>query len=335
MRALGEKKRYMSENAYFCTTKKTARPMNRMLYTPPVTKNLLFINIIAFMACAVFGQRGTDLTELLSLHFIQAPDFRLWQLATYMFMHANLQHLFFNMLALWMFGRVMEQSWGARRYLLFYMACGIGAGVCQELWQYGQYFSMGLDQYDRVNMGGGYILEMGQYLNRWSTVGASGAVYGILLGFGMTYPEERILIFPVPFPVKAKWFVAFYAVIEVASAFFTNDNTAHFAHLGGMLVGYLIIRHWRRRARMAQGFTGWGNYRAPQPGLADRLRRMWRERRRQNPFTGYRKKDDAPRQENTPPANQEEIDRILEKVRRSGYSSLTEEEKRKLFDHNG
>lgn len=291
--------------------------MNRMFYTPPVTKNLLIVNCLCFAAYYVLSMRGIDLNNLLGLHFFLAPGFGLWQLVTYMFMHANLQHIFFNMFALWMFGRVLEQSWGGRRYLAFYLLCGLGAGVCQELWQLGEYLIMGLPQYDSVRVGVGQVVSMGEFLNSWTTVGASGAIYGVLLGFGMSYPEERILIFPIPVPIKAKFFVAGYAVIEIFSAFMVSDNTAHFAHLGGMLVGWLIIRHYRRRLR---GGPSWG-----------RRRQSWAERLRN---LRHRTPPRRETHQEPPRTDQAEIDRILEKVRRSGYSSLTDEEKQKLFDRN-
>lgn len=308
--------------------------MNNAFYTPPITKNLLFINIVAFLACIFFKQQGVDLNDVFGLHFFMAPDFHLWQLVSYIFMHASLQHIFFNMFALWMFGRVMEQTFGQKNFLIFYLVCGIGAGLCQEVWQLGDYYLSGLNNYTAVNLGGGTLISTDQYLNLWTTVGASGAVYGILLGFGMSYPEERILIFPIPFPIKAKWFVTFYAAIEAFSAFFTNDNTAHFAHLGGMLFAFILIRYWRKKAQRQYSFSGWDSYRPPKKSFAERLReninRYFEEKKR-----SYHKKE-SPKSDNSKSekVNQAEIDRILEKVRNSGYSSLTDEEKKKLFDQS-
>lgn len=308
--------------------------MNNALHTPPITKNLLFINIVVFLACTFSQQQGIDLNDVFGLHFFMAPDFHLWQLVSYMFMHASLQHIFFNMFALWMFGRVMEQTFGQKNFLIFYFVCGIGAGLCQEVWQLGDYYLSGLNHYTAVNLGGGTIISTGQYLNLWTTVGASGAIYGILLGFGMSYPEERILIFPIPFPIKAKWFVTFYAAIEAFSAFFTNDNTAHFAHLGGMLFAFILIRYWQKKAQRQYSFSGWDNYRPPKKSFVERLRenidRYFKEKKRPYRKKEHPKSDDA----NSEKVNQAEIDKILEKVRNSGYSSLTEEEKKKLFDQS-
>ena len=167
---------------------------------PPVTKNLLIINVLCYLAMVVGRQYYLDLND----------------------------HIFFNMFALWMFGRVLEQILGPKQFLIFYMVCGLGAGLTQELAQTGQ------------------MLLAGRPFDV-SVVGASGAVYGILLGFGYLLPEERIFIFPLPVPIKAKYFVIGYAVIELTSALAQRgDGVAHCAHLGGMLFGFLLLRHWRR-----------------------------------------------------------------------------------------
>lgn len=215
---------------------------------PSVTKNLLIINVIAFFAMYVLGMRGIDLNDMLGLHFFKASDFQLYQLITYMFMHANWQHIFFNMFALWMFGMTIERVMGEKRFLLYYLICGIGAGLVQELVQLIAYYAQGLSAYEMVNLNGQMQIGMDAFLNTWTTVGASGAVYGILLAFGMIFPEERIFIFPLPVPIKAKWFVMIYVAIELISglASYGNSNVAHFAHLGGMLFGFLLIRHWQR-----------------------------------------------------------------------------------------
>ena len=212
---------------------------------PTVTKNLLLINIIAFLATLVLGSQF-DLKEFGKLHFFLASDFHLYQLITYQFLHADFAHIFFNMFALWMFGCVIERVWGPQRYLIYYLVCGVGAGFCQELVQYITYVSEGLANYQTVDIGRD-VISMKSYLNLWGTIGASGAVYGILLAFGMTFPNERIFIFPLPVPIKAKWFVCIYAAIELFSAYSSSgDNVAHVAHLGGMLFGLLLILYWRR-----------------------------------------------------------------------------------------
>ena len=215
---------------------------------PPVVKHLLIINVLFFLAMITLKRFNIDLNDMLGLHFFKASDFRPYQLITYMFMHGNFEHLFFNMFALWMFGNTIENIWGAKRFLLFYMVCGIGAGLCQEAVQYIQYVTT-LADYANVNMGGGQVVPMAAYLNMMNTVGASGAVYGLLLAFGMLFPNAMIYLYFL-FPIKAKWFVIGYAVIEVLSGFFSNGNIAHFAHLGGMLFGLLLIMHWKKKGTL-------------------------------------------------------------------------------------
>ena len=152
-----------------------------------------------------------------ALNAVCTGRFRIWQLLTYMFMHGSWSHIFFNMFALWMFGYVLENYWGSRRFLFYYLVCGIGAGLCNLI------------------------------VPGWTiTVGASGAVYGILLAFGMMFPNERIYLYFI-MPIKAKWFVIGYAAIELLDGLFmTSDGIAHFAHLGGMLVGLILILYWRK-----------------------------------------------------------------------------------------
>ncbi len=214
---------------------------------PPVVKNLLIINALLYLGTLAASRFNIDLNDILGLHFFMASDFRPFQIITYMFMHGGFSHLFFNMFALWMFGNVLENAWGAKRFLLFYLICGVGAGLTQELVQYIQY-SVSLSQYDRVNLGN-TIVPMSDYLNMMTTVGASGAVYGILLAFGMMFPNSLIYLY-FAIPIKAKWFVAGYAVIELFSGLaMPGDHVAHFAHLGGMLFGLLLILIWKKKGR--------------------------------------------------------------------------------------
>lgn len=223
------------------------------LSTPPVTKNLIIINILAFVGSIVAMRFGINLTDYLGLHFFLAKDFNIAQLVTYMFMHGGFTHIFFNMFALWMFGRTLEMTWGPKRFLTFYIVCGIGAGCVQELVQYIQYI-VEFSHYAGVNTGDA-IIPMSQFLNMMTTVGASGAIYAILLAFGLTYPNDTLFIFPLPFPIKAKWFVIFYVVIELGSAIANNpaDNVAHFAHLGGMLFALLFILYWKHKDKRNNG----------------------------------------------------------------------------------
>lgn len=221
---------------------------------PTVTKNLLIINVLCFFGGVVAMKYGINLNDLLGLHFFMASDFNPAQLITYMFMHGGFQHIFFNMFALWMFGRTLEQVWGPKRFLFYYMVCGIGAGLVQELVQYIQYVTE-LSQYDSVNTGIA-VIPMAEYLNLMTTVGASGAIYGILLAFGMLFPNSQMFVFPIPFPVKAKYFVMGYAALEIFLGLgASTDGVAHFAHLGGMIFGFILIMYWRKRIIMGSFIT--------------------------------------------------------------------------------
>lgn len=261
---------------------------------PPVVKNLLIINVLFFFASIVLYSRlGIRIEDYLGLHVPAAEYFRPYQLITYMFLHAYPQpsHLFFNMFALFMFGRMLEMVWGPKRFLLYYMVTGVGAGLIQMLVQmvevqpvlnavtyylnnpshenllafFGQTpminqnayiafenaynglintnpeLAIGLSKEYVYNYG----LDYARYLNLYATVGASGAVFGILLAFGMLFPNTVLFLMIPPMPIKAKYFVIIYGVIELflGVANFSGDNVAHFAHLGGMLFGFFLIRY--------------------------------------------------------------------------------------------
>ena len=215
-----------------------------MLNIPTITKNLLIANVVCYLLTLVMGPW---MNANFGLHFFLASNFQVYQLFTYMFMHGGLTHLLFNMFALWMFGSVIEQVFGQRRFVLFYLVCGIGAGLFQEMAQYVQlYNDIAANNPEVGFLELAHIVStnnLAPMLNGMTTVGASGAIYGILLAFGMTFPDERIFIIPIPFPIKAKWFVMGYAAIEVFSAMATpGDGVAHLAHLGGMVVGCFLIR---------------------------------------------------------------------------------------------
>ena len=220
---------------------------------PPVTKNIIIINVLIFLGSIVAPKYGINLTQWFGLHFFMAPDFKLYPLFTYMFMHGGFEHLFFNMFAVWMFGRVLEQVWGPRRFLFYYIVCGVGAGLIQELVQYIQYATV-LSGYDSVNMGGNYVIPMSDYLNMMTTVGASGAIYAILLAFGMIFPNQPIYLYFL-LPMKAKYFVMGYAVLELIFGMSQRgDGIAHFAHLGGMLFGFILIMYWKKKNKNGQFF---------------------------------------------------------------------------------
>lgn len=295
---------------------------------PPAVKYLLLVNVVCYVLGLVLPQvtyvNGSEpwLNVVCGLYYFGSPNFAPYQIFTYMFMHAGLGHLFFNMFALWMFGRVMEQAWGTKRFLIYYFVCGVGAGVIQEL---GQLFGL-IPPYSM-------------------TIGASGAVYGILLAFGMTFPNERLFIIPIPFPIKAKYFVMLYALLEVFQGLGSSDGVAHFAHLGGMLFGLLLILYWRNRvSRQRYKGSYWSSPsstysyessydKGKDEGWFSKLGGMFggkKKKPKMNVHYGGERGRDYEYNEQKKRDN-DEIDRILDKIRKNGYSCLTDEEKDTLF----
>lgn len=307
---------------------------------PIVTKYLLIINIMMFLITELVAPMGIDLTSILGLHFFKASDFHVYQLVTYMFMHGGWMHIIMNMFMLWMFGMVIENVWGPKKFLFYYIVCGIGAGLCQEVAQYASYVIQGLDAYQFVNAGGSQM-PMDAYLNLMTTVGASGAIYAVLLAFGMLFPDERMFIIPIPIPIKAKWIVVGSVALELFYALGQpGDGVAHVAHLGGMLFGFILIKYWQKHPYSGPDDFGMG--RGSQ--FFDRMKNLW-ERHSSHSSGGGTKFHYRPntaseqtRRESDwdynarKKAEQDEVDRILDKIRRSGYDSLTDEEKRKLFE---
>ena len=234
---------------------------------PTVTKNLLAINILMFLAAFVAEEKfGIDLNDYLGLHLVLSGGFMPHQLVTYMFMHGGLSHIFFNMYALFMFGRTLEYAWGPKRFLFYYLLAGVGAALVQEAVGLVRFYSiagsLGQAEVEAVLREGFVILQQGKnYINpslaelnivlNSTTVGASGAIYAILLGFGMLFPNERLFIFPLPVPIKARYFVIGYALIELyLGTMGSPDGVAHFAHLGGMLFGFILIIYWRKKRKI-------------------------------------------------------------------------------------
>ncbi len=238
---------------------------------PLVVKNLLIINGIFFLATmALESSLHIDLVKYLGLHYPLSTDFGVWQLVSYMFMHGGFTHILFNMFALWMFGNTLENVWGPKRFLNYYLVTGIGAGVIQLLIAYLRIQSIesGLhpEQIAIVIQEGADVLSRGmnyesigmRELNliiNTPTVGASGAVFGILLAFGMMFPNSLIYVY-FAIPVKAKYFVMIYGAIELYMGFANNpgDNVAHFAHLGGMIFGFLLIMYWKKKGTFSRPF---------------------------------------------------------------------------------
>ena len=200
------------------------RPMGFM-GTPPVVKNLMILNALIWLAGLLLPQVDEVLIGYGALYNVLSPNFYSWQVVTYMFLHGSFSHLFFNMFAMWMFGRTLEYDLGSKRFLTYYMVCGIGAGLIQML----------------------VCLLTGSDVQ---TVGASGAVFGILLSFGMLHPNNVIMLMFPPIPLKAKWFVIIYGALELMYGVRGGDSIAHFAHLGGMLWGFLLLRYWKNKGKI-------------------------------------------------------------------------------------
>jgi membrane associated rhomboid family serine protease len=214
---------------------------------PPVVKNLLIINGLFFLATIVLAEQfNIDLTEILGLHFPMSEQFRPYQLITYMFMHGGFTHIFFNMFALWMFGRVLESVWGSKKFLLFYLVCGIGAAVVHMTVAYFQYEKV-LETIAMMKATGQTeyldIVQSGAYY----AVGASGAIMGVMVGFAYLFPNtELMLLFP-PIPIKAKWLILIMIGFDLFGGLGkTSDGVAHWAHLGGAAAGFILVYIWNK-----------------------------------------------------------------------------------------
>ena len=215
---------------------------------PPATKSIIIINVLVFIMTLV--DRDFMIRNF-ALFYPASPLFKPWQVVSHMFMHGGFWHIFFNMYTLFIFGSVLERVWGTKKYLLFYFVTGLGAAALHtgvqwiEVQHYMSQIAAG-DPAAAQNIGD---------LMRIPTVGASGAIYGLLLGYGMLYPDAVLaLIFP-PIALKAKWFVIIFAVIELLTGLTgTGGGVANFAHLGGMLFGWLLILYWKRRNRLYQRY---------------------------------------------------------------------------------
>lgn len=260
---------------------------------PPVVKNLLIINGLCYLANVVMASRGWyDLNAHFGLFYPESVYFRPFQLITHVFMHGSFFHLFFNMFSLWMFGSVLENHWGPKRFFIYYFVTAFGAAALHlgvnaveisGLKDQIAVFAANPDYDTFFNLIQGDLglandIHVADFLNEWKAnpgnpeyvngakqitefmlarkmnipvVGASGAVFGLLLGFGMLFPNTRLLMLFLPVPIKAKYFVIFYGALELFQGFSNNpsDNVAHFAHLGGMLFGFFMIRYWNKHNR--------------------------------------------------------------------------------------
>lgn len=232
-----------------------------------VTTHLLLINIVCFLACFALERcnSGINLEYLGGLHYWKGSDFHIYQFLTYMFLHGGFGHIFFNMFALFSFGSVIERYWGAKFFLFFYLVTGIGAAVFQELaWMYDlRPFEAEVSQIINGGMEGGvnvgdrivygvdelYQWAHTEFYNRPITIGASGAVFGLLAAFAMLFPNQPMYLMFIPVPIKAKYMMLAYGFIELFLGVqsFSGDNVAHFAHLGGAVVGVVIVLLWLRK----------------------------------------------------------------------------------------
>jgi membrane associated rhomboid family serine protease len=233
----------------------------RFMGMPPVVLNLIIINALFLLVTVLFRDK-INLYNILGLFYFSSEYFKTWQFVSYMFMHGDFYHLLFNMFALWMFGMLLESHWGPKRFLTFYMVTGIGAGLVQLLVAFIRIHSLEgaltPEQISEVynnghelwQQGRTYSVEAMASLHRIlniPTVGASGAVFGILLAFGMLFPNVMIYVF-FAIPIKAKYFVMIYGAVELYYGVSgTSDGIAHFAHLGGMVFGYFMIRYWKTK----------------------------------------------------------------------------------------
>lgn len=229
---------------------------------PVVVKNLLIINGLFFLA-KIALEPNVDLSGLLGAFYWKSEHFRPWQIITHMFMHGNFMHIFFNMFALWMFGSAIERVWGPKRFLEYYLITGLGAFVLHYAvvaWQADALVQqVSADTLEMVKSEGRSLLMSNRnytdatlaqlnFAYNVPVVGASGAVFGLLLAFGMMFPNTRLIMLFFPVPIKAKYFVMIFGAIELFSGFANRpgDNVAHFAHLGGMLFGYILIKYWNK-----------------------------------------------------------------------------------------
>jgi membrane associated rhomboid family serine protease len=229
----------------------------------PVVKNLLIINIICFIPFLLFdhGDPVGPVTNLFGMHYFGSPDFKAWQVITYMFMHGGWAHIFFNMFALFSFGPIVEYSIGSKKFFNLYFICGLGAVILQLIVQAIQVHSItggfiihqsgimtpeGIDQV-YFQYGGNEVAAKLYGIYNAPLVGASGAIFGLLVAFGMLYPNMELMIMFIPVPVKAKYIIPIYIVIELwlGVGQYGGDNVAHFAHLGGAILGYFMVKLWR------------------------------------------------------------------------------------------
>jgi len=218
---------------------------NSFQRTSPVVLNLIIINVIVYFAQVAFGGNNdpNTVTDLFALHHYKSDEFRPYQLITHMFMHGGIFHLLFNMLGLWMFGSAIEKIWGPKRFLLFYLICGVVAALTQMASYTFDWWAV-----DHAILSPDDQTQYQYILRQTATVGASGAIMGILAAFGYLFPNTTLFIMPIPVPIKAKWAIMGIIALDVFGGVsrVPNDNVAHFAHVGGALAGLLLVLYWNK-----------------------------------------------------------------------------------------
>lgn len=219
---------------------------NRFQRTTPIVLNLVIINVLVFLAQWVTGgnQQPNTAADLFALHHYKSTYFQPYQVVTHMFMHGGFFHLLFNMFALWMFGSEVEKVWGPKRFLILYFVCGLGAAF----FQMGSY-AFDFWQIDQSTLSEGLYIQYQEALQLGYTVGASGAIMGVLAAFGYLFPSRELYIMPIPVPVKAKWAILGMIALDVFGGVVKvpGDNVAHFAHIGGALIGFLLVLFWNKQ----------------------------------------------------------------------------------------
>ena len=219
---------------------------------PPVVKNLLIINVLFFVAKWIFDQQGIALEEYLAVFYFDSPFFKVWQPITYMFMHADMMHIFFNMFALYSFGGVLEAHWGGKRFINFYLITGLGSLALQwavQAFEVYQLTGSAINNLETLSVASVTDVNTLKAIYLGPMVGASGAIFGLLVAFAVLYPNIEMYIMFIPVPIKAKYIIPVYIVIELflGVSQFAGDSVAHFAHLGGALIGYLLVKLWRNK----------------------------------------------------------------------------------------
>jgi membrane associated rhomboid family serine protease len=213
---------------------------------PPGVLNLIVINVIFFIAKYFAASKMIDLDALFGLHHPFSPDFHFYQYITSMFMHGDFQHILFNMFGLFIFGAMLENAFGTKRFLIFYLVCGLGASIIYQIWGSIEHYQLIVNALGRNDVG--FIEALRTYPPMGNLIGASGAVYGVLMGAAMIFPNTEMYMMFIPVPVKLKWLAVFYGGLELYSSFHTapGDNIAHFAHVGGMIFGFILVKIYSR-----------------------------------------------------------------------------------------